>query len=252
MKKSTLLDLGFSQNEAIVYETLLKTGELIPTEIAQKTGLSRVNAYALLKGLVKKGVAEEFEKKKKLHYRLEPPQKLLDWAGERKKSLEDSEKALSSFLPALISDYNLSHNKPGVVYYEGLEGIKKIYEDTLREKPEEILAFLEPQEVDPRLYKWLTEYYVKRRVREKIPAKVIVALDKPSHEYVEKDKEELRKTKTIKKARYPFKIEVDVYGEKVAFINYHQKGRLTGIIIDNKSIAQSMRSIFHLVWDNLK
>ena len=39
---------------------------------------------------------------------------------------------IDTALPALISDYNLVSGKPGIRFFEGVEGLKKIYEDVLQ------------------------------------------------------------------------------------------------------------------------
>ena len=57
--KKILEDIGLNKNEALVYNTLLYKGEMIPSQIAEYTGITRANSYAILKSLVEKGVIEE-------------------------------------------------------------------------------------------------------------------------------------------------------------------------------------------------
>lgn len=52
-----LKNIGFTQQEANIYITLLKNGELSGYEVAKLSGISRSNVYAALSSLVEKGGA---------------------------------------------------------------------------------------------------------------------------------------------------------------------------------------------------
>ena len=53
----SLISFGLTRQEAVIYETLLKHGEMTGYEVAKETGISRSNAYASLAGLADKGAA---------------------------------------------------------------------------------------------------------------------------------------------------------------------------------------------------
>ncbi len=245
MKTEIFEKIGLNANESYIYNILLTNGEMRAPNIAEKAHLklTRQNTYAVLKSLTKKGLVEEFDKRKKLTYRVEHPQKLLEVIEEQKKELEENEKTVEALMPEIISDYNLAHNKPGVVYYEGIEGIKKIYEDTLREKPEEILVFRSPFEEDK-----LGQYihgYTKRRAALGIKTKII-SPKKPAKEILVEDRERLRERKYIKKEIFSLYTEINVYKNKVAFIAFGKK--TMGFIVESPEVAQTMRTVFNLVW----
>lgn len=245
MKLDILEKIGLNANESYIYNILLTNGEMSAPDITEKAHLklTRQNTYAVLKSLVKRGLVEEFDKRKKLTYRLEHPQKLLDVLDEEKKALEENERMVESILPEIISDYNLAHNKPGVVYYEGIEGIKKIYEDTLREKPEEILVFRSPFEEEK-----LGQYifgYMKRRATLGIKTKII-SPTKPSKETLAEDKTQLKERKYIKKEIFSLYTEIDIYKNKVAFMTFGKK--TMGFIVESPEVSGSMATIFNLIW----
>ena len=52
-----LISFGLTRQEAVIYETLLKHGEMTGYEVSKETGISRSNAYASLAGLADKGAA---------------------------------------------------------------------------------------------------------------------------------------------------------------------------------------------------
>jgi HTH-type transcriptional regulator, sugar sensing transcriptional regulator len=58
---TTLETLGFTSQEAALYEALLERGDLNGYEAAKETGISRSNAYHALASLVEKGAADRVE-----------------------------------------------------------------------------------------------------------------------------------------------------------------------------------------------
>lgn len=251
MSLGILENIGLTKNEADLYELLLKLGEVPAGEIIKQAKLKRATAYKVLYSLAKKNLVSYREIAKKIHFRPEPPTSLLSLAEKQYQSLERAKENLQAVLPQLASNYVLSVEKPVVTVFEGVEGLQKIYEDTLKEG-KTIYAVLQTAEVDPVLYGWLTKDYIRRRVRQKVWAKVIVASGKWSGEYQRKDKKEYRETVPVPSRKFPFQHEVDIYGDKVAFINYKKGETLIGLIIKHPQIAQTMKAWFDLAWEGAK
>lgn len=251
MALTFLENLGLTAKEAGLYELLLKLGEVPAGEIIKASKLKRATAYKVLYSLEQKGLVSKKDFKKKIHFRPEQPSKLLDLAENQYRALERAKDDLQSFLPQLTSEYIMSVERPVVTTFEGLEGLKQIYEDTLKEK-KPIYAVVQTAEVEPEMYKWLSGDYVKRRAKAKIWAKVIVSSGKWSDTYSKKDSEEYRESITVPGHQFPFQHEVDIYGDKVAFINYKKGEALIGIVIRHPQIAQTMKAWFDLAWEGAK
>jgi hypothetical protein len=62
----------------------------------------------------------------------------------------------------------------------------------------------------------------------------------------------MRTVKVVDSNKYPIKNEVNVYGNKVAFIQNHKGEPLIGMIIENKIISQTLKAWFDLAWKNSK
>lgn len=108
---------------------------------------------------------------------------------------------------------------------------------------------MQTSEVESKVYDWLSHTYAKKRSDAGIWAKVIVAEDTKTKAYVSKKEAEKRETRVVPKEKFPIGIEVDIYGSKVAFINFHKDGDLVGIIVQNELIANTMRAMFTLAWE---
>ncbi len=228
--------LGFSQNEAKVYLACLQLGVNSAQHIAQKATLQRTTTYSVLGLLVKRGVVGKTKIRGKSRFLAEPPHKLLAVANELQTNVQQ-------VLPELEAIYNRSEVKPKIVFYEGERAIQAVYDDTLREKPGEILewntdAYFGSARVDQR--------YIQKRVALGISAKRIAgAGSRWDTEHRRRDTTELSETRIVPREAFWPEVEVNIYGNKVAFMNYAEQ---MSVIIESKGIAQAMRQAYALSW----
>jgi len=237
-----LSQLGFSQNESKVYLAALESGLSSAQDIAQKAGLQRTTTYSVLGELVKRGVIGKTKVKGKSRFLAESPDKLLHLLNELQSNIKKA-------LPELEALYNKNEVKPKILFYEGDYAIQKVYDDTLAEKPAEILewntdAFFQNLHVDK-------DYvYLSKRVALNIHAKRIAAKDSLwQHRHKNKDEEELSETVIVPKEIFSPQIEVNIYNNKIAFMNYAEN---MSVIIESKAIAQAMKQVYELSWRGAK
>lgn len=247
MSLEFLETIGLTKKEAQLYELLLTIGEVPARELIQKSQLKRATAYKSLYALEKKGLVTKMKKDKKIHFRPEPPAALLNLAERQHHELERARDNIQSLIPQLTSDYIMAVEKPIISTFEGVEGLKRIYLDTIKEG-KTVYAVLQTAAVNEELFEWLTNVYVKKRVQAKIHAHVIVASGKWSETYQKLDKKEYRTTILVPSEKFPFQHEVNIYGNKVAFMNYRKGEKLIGFIIDHPQTAKTMKSWFDLAW----
>lgn len=246
-----LQSFGLTENESNLYELLLRLGESPAWKIVAEAKLKRPTVYKTLQSLTRRGLVETNTKEKVIRFKPEAPTKLLELAERQFQNLERAKENLQTTLPQLTSSYITAVEKPVVTTFEGIKGLQEIYEDTLKEaKP--IYAVLQPVDVEPTLHKWLNTTYVKKRAKLKIPAQVIVSAIRGSKEYIERSNEEYRTAVSVPSDRFPFQHEIDIYSDKVAFINYKKGEALIGIVIKHPSIAQTMKAWFDLAWEGAK
>lgn len=122
---------GLTDSQAKGYLALIEHGTLTPTELAEKTSESRTNGYMICEKLEKLGLAIKKEGKKSL-YLPENPTKLRHLILSQQKQLKVAGDELSGILPELLSSYRLAADKPGVLYLEGIDSLKTIYDDIIR------------------------------------------------------------------------------------------------------------------------
>lgn len=247
MSLSFLQNIGLSSTEGALYELLLKLGEIPISTLIRESKIKRPTVYKALATLEKKELVLSRDIRKIIHVRPESPAKLAEFADKEYQKIEQANKTLNAILPGMSLSYANSTERPVVRVYEGVEGLKEVYEDMLVEK-KPLYALLQAAEVEPELYSWLTTRFVKKRVKEKIHVKAIVATSRASREYIEKNTEEFRTTRMVDSKQFPFQHEIDIYGDKVAIIHYKKGEPLIGILIHHPAVSVSMKAWFELAW----
>ena len=242
--------LGLSPEKATLYLTLLNNGPQTAISLAKLSGIKRTYVYHLSQELAKENLIKLTQKGRTTFFSALSPDTLLARAQERQSQARLAMAGLEAALPDLQSKYRLSDTRPVVSYFEGVEGVKKVYRDSLTSKTP-ILALVETSEVEPNVYKWVTTEYVQDRIAAKIPVQAIVTTGDLTTTYTKKDEAELRETKTISSKEFPFEQEINIYDDKVAIINHKSGSKLLGIIISDPTITNTFRSWFHLTWAKL-
>ncbi|MEK7623198.1 MAG: helix-turn-helix domain-containing protein [Patescibacteria group bacterium] len=247
----TLTEGGLSPSAAEIYLALVELGELTVPKILEKVKLSRAMIYEVLPELLAGGYVEYRKDGKIAYYKPVHPGKLLDLVNQKKRDVALLEDEMKTTIQSLSGKFNLAFNRPGVKFFEGVEGLKEIYKDTLREqKP--IYAILSPAVIEPSLKDWLDKTYVKERVVKGIEAQVIASSSAATDAYHEHDKESLRETVVVPNSKFPIDVEIDLYGEnQIAFISFG-KAELIGVTMESPAIYTSMKTFFQLAWAEAK
>lgn len=240
--------IGLKDPEIKVYLTCLENKQgLFVSEIAKKTGIKRSTVNLIIDRLTERNfITYHLDGSRKL-FSAEPPESLLF-------HLEDSLSDLRGLIP-LLRITSGGDKKTKIRFFEGKEGVEKIYTDTLltlkinRDPKKELLAISSGADV----YDLIPEHrkqFINKRVKERIPIRWIAPEDKISRKLDETSAKEFRQMKFFDKRKYQFNIEIDVYADKIALISL--SGERNGVIIENKSLAESFRSLFNLLWDSIR
>lgn len=232
-----LTNIGLTEKEAKVYLALLELGTKVVSEISQKARINRVTTYDILEKLKEKGLISSFTKAKVKYFTATDPEMIASNYAQKTKALESSLPELKRLRGETVH--------PRIQYFEGLQGIKSIYEDTLTAKTE-ILNFSNSAEI--RKY-WPTydKDYVAKRAQKKIHLKGLIPDDDAGKLVKSQDTIYNREMRLLPKDKYTFTNEINIYDNKVAIISFADE--LIGMIIESHEIADTQRTIFQMCWD---
>jgi sugar-specific transcriptional regulator TrmB len=237
--RQLLENLGLNKNEALVYLSCLVFDGAPNSTIAKETKLNRITCYEILKRLERRGFVNSFKKRGVKSFVPTHPNILVKQAKDRLLETEKSVGDLSSLRGAYIK-------KPKVLFFEGITGIKNIYEDTLLHS-KKIFTFTNPGDIRGLLGDKYINSYVKERVKKNITVQGLAPNTDVGKREKENDNESMRATKLFDRSKYSIENEIMIYEDKVALFSGQDK---LGIIIESKSIANTLKNIWQIAWDN--
>lgn len=237
-----LKDIGLSKSEISVYLYLLENGLSTPPQVAKGTKIARTNCYNILQGLKDGKLINEQVRDNRKAYIASNPEALL-------RSIERKKEAIEQILPDLKGLFTIQKNKPKIKFYEGIEGIKEIFEESL--SADKILGFASTEKLfslDPKFFLWHQRQLKKNN---------IVFYDILSHDSKEKAAPEtinilkgLYNVKFIDKRYGPVPTDILIWDDEVVLMTLEEP--IFATMVTNKPLADTFRIMFDVMWEGLE
>ena len=244
--KNVLLDIGLSEKEAEVLNGLFQCESSKVKELAQATHLNRSTTYVVLKSLMKKGLVTSVMKYGITEFQAIDPKLLPSYINRQKELLEQKKEEIENILPQLNNYRDNLDIIPKVNFYEGVEGVKQAYEDTLdNNKSKKIYVFSGPDVVFKEMGEEYVKYYVNKRTRLKIKSFQIAPNTEWGKFIKKNDEKYIRLTKLIP-VEFAFDTEMVIYDNKLGIFSF-TKNKLMAVIIENNAIVNTMLTLFRYI-----
>jgi len=236
--RQILADMGFEEQESIIFLYLIKKGASTQQEISDNTHILRQTVYDLMKKMLTKAyVSSSIEGKKKL-YSAVPPEVILNKFREKEERFENMIPQLKEMLQPKQEIYAES--------FTGLEGLKNLMNLTLNSKTE--ILWAADQESSEGIFKdFYWDNYGRKRVENKINLKLMMEPSEKKWEKVYKtSKDWLRETK-INKIMKNTECSFALFDDKIIFYST-TKEEPFGVLIKNKEIKELIAKMFLKFW----
>lgn len=248
MYEKILQQALLTKDQAIIYTVLLKNGPLPAGKLTKKTPLKRSLVYKVLEQLAELGLVEKQKKRgQAIVFQPNHPETIKDLIETRQRQAENARAVLETVMPGLVSDFNLISGKPSVRFFEGIEGLKQIYDDILSTGEDFYLIRSVYEPVYSEKIVPIIERFIKKRVAKKISVTAITPRGfsrNNTASSLREDAKILYKRTWLDKKYYDAPVEIDIYGDKIAFLSFGKE--LIGIIIDSPQISQALKKLFLL------
>ena len=239
---NTLKDIGLTEKEAIVYLASLSLGPGNVAQIAQSSGIKRTTVYSVLELLKQKGLIRMDLKGWKTLFVAENPEKLELIVDQMRSEVRKT-------LPEFASVYNLHSSGAFIKYYEGLESVKGVYNELLKEvkNHDDYLVIGD-------LHKWLEQDhdffldFAKRRAKLDINIRI---LDQESLVAREHKKFERNFNEKIKIMPESFKITTNMVILPHKVVINQLTPPILAMVIENDSIVKMNRELFEMIWQSI-
>ena len=230
---------GLDKKSAAVFSALLDKGVMSISDLSRETHINRPALYELLPRMQKAGLISQVQKQKRIFYKAESPQRVLEMYKEDRGDIEGR-------LSELVKQYAAgSHEKPVIKYFEGIHGVTFVFDDVARSLPKGGL-FYRYSSRNGDAKELQSDSYVQARDEKGIQRMVITSEEKAKNKTKKLD----RAVKAIPKNFDLFTDNVSllIYGDKTAYIDYASK---TAFIVESPKIARFQEKLFRLLYKKL-
>jgi HTH-type transcriptional regulator, sugar sensing transcriptional regulator len=231
---------GLDKKEAKVYLAGLEMGSASVLEFARRTKLARTTLYPVLERLRQRGVFRVGKVKKTTVYIAESPKRLEEQMQERESLVEKT-------VPALELLQETARGGPGVTFYEGTAGFKRLWRQLLESGVEEYRLITSGVGLlDYVKEPYLLDRIISERKKRGIKSLQLIPQSRETKKIVEKDEDEMRESRFLPND-VDLPATVIIFAEQIAFITTRKENAM--IILASGDVARTYKTLFDLVWE---
>lgn len=242
---SVLESFGLDPEEARVYLTMIRMGNTTVLEISRRTEIKRGTVYHIVNRLIEKNLVKALVLGKKNYYVAEDPRRMSAMLEERKKELDE-------IVPFLKEQYRLREDTPNIYFYEGREGVERVYEEILKlESKKEALWFGCQQDLFEEFYDVYKTLEDRDVEEDSAGIRLLMNPTKMDREYAQNVNDD-EDTYKIVKARVLPKDLLFVNTNNIIIENklviFSVKDDYFVVIIESADVANTYRALFEMAW----
>lgn len=234
-----LREIGLTEREAQVYETLLRLGESPISSLLKATGSHPQVVYRVLDSLVKKGLVLEIKRKNRKFVKAESPSHLEKIEEQR---LEKLRKALPD-----LTALQAPSKEANVRVAKGEEAVRALRVRGIEELSRGETYYILGASGD-RFYSIMGERYAeveRKRIRKKI-IKRLISFTSQRILFTKDKFRELTEFRYLPKD-FPISSSTNIFKDTVAIIIWDTDPIV--ITVESKAIAESYRQYFNTLWE---
>ncbi len=243
-----LKSIGLTPVQSEIMDFLFTTAKEKASIIAKKINHPRGVVYNSLDELLKLELITKKDASNQVStFSIEHPTKLNKLFEQHEAELKQKKNSFKQSLPLMISNYNLTHNKPGVEFYEGIKGIQKVNNDVIT-ATEVVYTFIDIKEININLHiQQLSKEHKEKRKTHNIRKKILIPNTKIPKEYFKDYDTSITEIKILPD-KAPFESAMQIYNNKISYTTI-KKDSYIGVIIEDSSIYKMHRKLFEILWE---
>jgi len=246
MISRTLRFLGFKQEEIDIYLACLEYGQSSIANIAQITKIGRVNCYHYTEKLVQGGYLSVSQKRKVKTFSAEHPRIFLNREQEKLNLAQE-------LMPELLALSSKNPQKPKIQFFEGINGVKAIFEKFLELRKTEIVSFSHFEKLADFFGEdHFLQQHFEKRVEQGIKTRFISPRTKASDHFIstfypQDFDQKLLEVFLISSEEFFFESEITIFAGSIAIVNLSRENPIA-VLIENPELYRTQKAIFDLAW----
>ncbi|MCW1930067.1 MAG: transcriptional regulator TrmB [Candidatus Kerfeldbacteria bacterium] len=217
---------------------LLQLGRATASELGVALNIPRTTALEILTQLQAQGLVISTTSGRKRLFSATTPQHL-------EQHFSYKAQVAHSLLPDLLSLFQGDGTKPTVRVFEGLNGVRRVFEETLHTKNKLLRGVLSMEDLYAVPGKKFMDSYIAKRIAKGIQLQVVRSHTKEVEEIWPSSAQELRELRYAPK-QYTFPMTIYVFNKTVALLG--TKKEPFGVLIQSEGLATTMQNFFDLLW----
>ncbi len=240
MYENALKAAGLNEKQAEIYIACLELGPAKIPAIAREAHMKRTTAYGIVDELVSMGVVSESFKGKTKVYVAEDPKAIMTLVEEKKRRLQDA-------MPGLSELFLTHHKRPRITFFEGREGLRKIYDDVLECSSKQVKMIARVKQHNEAVGDAFVKEFIKKRIARGISARVL----HPKFGDLYSQERGMEDPKLKRQVRYlPPNVfhaaMIMIYDHKVAMVSTREEN--FGFLIESKEFSGTLSAYFDFMW----
>lgn len=230
---------GLTESQARGYLALIEHGALTPAELSDSTGETRTNAYMICEKLEKLGLAIKNDAKKSTYIPAHPDnlKKMLVAAQRRLKQVNEE---IIGIIPSLSTQFHLKSDAAGVLSLEGVDGVKTLYDDIIRQGHHLSIIASSFDRIDPTI-ETIIDQQIARQVEHGIESRALYHATPDEIRHLRAQDIHVRSTS------FDAPAQIIIYGKTVA-ISTFREGMIT-TVVNHPDIAATFQAVFDSLWE---
>lgn len=240
MIKDTLSRIGLTQGESEIYELLVEIGTCNAGTLIKRASLASSKVYDVLHRLTNKGLVSFSVKNGVKYYDATPPERLIDFIEEKKKSLNFAEEEIKKIIPIIKGRRESLKESSSVRMYVGNQGPKIVIKELAEESRKDGInyGFGTPRNPFAEVYPNELNEFFKAEKKYKLKTLLLFAQGN-------RQKQPNAKIRYLPPEFFS-PVRTMIAGNKVFLVDFTKP--YTSIIIENKQVAQSYKEHFKILW----
>jgi hypothetical protein len=154
---------------------------------------------------------------------------------------------MEEVIRSMVGSYNVSESKPGVRFFEGVEGIKQALNDSLNAK--EPILTMGDMEIALTNFKEVNDEYISKRKKKGIHKLAIGRDTENIRLLLQSYDTTITSVRLLSDEKQEFKhIVIEVYDNTISFLTL-KSDTLHAVLINSPQIASVHKSLFFILWN---
>ncbi len=233
-----LIQLGLRENEAILYETLIKIGETTAGTLIKKTKLHRNTVYETLERLSQKGFITTINISNTKYFRPADSDQFAEQLKKEKQQTTKKEETLRRILPHLQRQPEMQQSTEATLY-KGKTALKNVFEEIATTK--ELLVFGTGWGMKKTFSIYYKQWH-KKLIKNKVHARILLPHNKKTYA-------KPFSAKYLNQEEF-IPSTIVIWDKNILNIIWEEDP--TAVLIKNEKIAITYKKYFEILWKNAK